>query len=71
MNMAEKKEMSFEEKLNRLNEIVGKIEGETLPLQQTLSLYKEGKTLIGELQKELSEAEKKVGDLSVSDEDIK
>ncbi len=69
--MAEKKEMSFEEKLNRLNEIVGKIEGETLPLQQTLSLYKEGKTLIGELQKELSEAEKKVGDLSVSDEDIK
>lgn len=71
MKMAEKKEMSFEEKLNRLNEIVGKIEGETLPLQETLALYKEGKTLIVELQKELSDAEKKVGDLSVSDEDVK
>ncbi len=71
MKMAEKKEMSFEEKLNRLNEIVGKIEGETLPLQETLALYKEGKTLIAELQKELSDAEKKVGDLSVSDEDVK
>ena len=69
--MAEKKEMSFEEKLNRLNEIVGKIEGETLPLQETLALYKEGKTLIAELQKELSDAEKKVADLSVSDEDVK
>ncbi len=69
--MAEKKEKSFEEKLNRLDEVVGKIEGEELPLQEVLSLYQEGKTLIKELQSELKEAEEKVGKLSVSEEDLK
>ncbi len=69
--MADKKEMSFEEKLKRLEEVVAKIEGEELPLQETLSLYKEGKTLIKELQKELKEAEEKVGDLAVSEEDLR
>lgn len=69
--MADKKEMSFEEKLKRLEEVVSKIEGEELPLQETLSLYKEGKTLIKELQKELKEAEEKVGDLAVSEEDLR
>ena len=69
--MAEKKEKSFEEKLNRLDEVVGKIEGEELPLQEVLSLYQEGKTLIKELQSELKAAEEKVGSLSVSEEDLK
>lgn len=69
--MAEKKEKSFEEKLNRLDEVVGKIEGEELPLQEVLSLYQEGKTLIKELQGELKEAEEKVGDLAVNEEDLK
>lgn len=69
--MAEKKEKSFEEKLNRLDEVVGKIEGEELPLQEVLSLYQEGKTLIKELQSELKEAEEKVGKLSVNEEDLK
>ena len=69
--MAEKKEKSFEEKLNRLDEVVGKIEGEELPLQEVLSLYQEGKTLIKELQTELKAAEEKVGSLSVSEEDLK
>ena len=69
--MAEKKEMSFEEKLKRLDEVVAKIEGEELPLQEVLSLYQEGKTLIKELQGELKEAEEKVGDLAVNEEDLK
>ena len=69
--MAEKKEKSFEEKLNRLDEVVGKIEGEELPLQEVLSLYQEGKALIKELQSELKAAEEKVGKLSVSEEDLK
>ncbi len=69
--MVEKKEMSFEEKLRRLDEIVAKIEGEELPLQETLSLYQEGKVLIKELQGELKAAEEKVGSLSVSEEDLK
>lgn len=69
--MAEKKEASFEEKLRRLDEIVAKIEGEELPLQETLSLYQEGKILIKELQSELKAAEEKVGNLTVSEEDLK
>lgn len=68
--MAEKGK-SFEEKLKRLDEVVGKIEGEELPLQEMLSLYQEGKTLIKELQKELKEAEEKVGSLAVDEEDLK
>ena len=69
--MQNEEKMTFEAKLNRLNEIVSKLEGQTLPLQETLSLYQEGKALIEDLQKELSEAEKKVGDLRVDEEDIK
>lgn len=68
--MAEKK-MTFEEKMKRLDGIVSKIEGEELPLQETLSLYQEGKKLIRELQSELKEAEQKVGDLMVSENDLK
>ena len=68
--MAEKK-MTFEEKMKRLDGIVSKIEGEELPLQETLSLYQEGKKLIRELQSELKEAEEKVGDIMVSENDLK
>ncbi len=69
--MAEKKEKSFEEKLKRLDEVVAKIEGEELPLQEVLSLYQEGKALIKELQGELKAAEEKVGSLAVNEEDLK
>lgn len=58
--MAEDKTLSFEERLARLNEIVSKIEGNTLPLKESMELYAEGKKLIEDLQKELQEAEKKV-----------
>lgn len=63
--MAEKKEKSFEEKLARLNEIVDKVEGETLPLEESLKLYEEGNTLIKELEEALKEAEKKIGQFEV------
>jgi exodeoxyribonuclease VII small subunit len=61
--MAEKKEMSFEEKLNRLNAIVEKVENETLPIEESLKLYEEGNALIKELEATLKEAEKKIGQL--------
>ncbi len=57
--MAEEKR-SFEEKLNRLNEIVSLIEQATLPLDENIKLYQEGKELIASMEKELSEAEEKV-----------
>ena len=58
--MAEEKKnvTNFEVNLKRLNEIVEKIENNTLPLEESLKLYKEGKTLISNLQDALKEAEK-------------
>lgn len=58
--MTEKK-ASFEDKLARLNEIVGKVENETLPLEESIKLYEEGNALIKELKGTLDEAEKKIG----------
>ncbi len=58
--MAEEEKKSFEERLERLSEIVAKVEGGLLPLQEAMALYEEGQKLIEGLQKELKEAEEKV-----------
>lgn len=60
--MAEEK-IEFEKSLKRLEEIVAKVEGETLPLEESLKLYEEGKKLITSLEKTLKEAERKVEEL--------
>lgn len=60
--MAEEK-VEFEKSLKRLEEIVSKVEGETLPLDESLKLYEEGKKLIVSLEKTLKEAERKVEEL--------
>lgn len=62
---------SFEERLNRLGEIVGELEGKALPLDESLKLFEEGKKLCESLSKELEEAKLKVeevtGDVKVED----
>lgn len=63
--MSEKKEMSFEEKLARLSQIVEEVEGNALPLEKSLKLYEEGKALIKELNDTLLEAENKLKDVIV------
>ncbi|MCQ2801115.1 MAG: exodeoxyribonuclease VII small subunit [Bacilli bacterium] len=60
--MVEEK-IDFEKSLKRLEEIVSKVESETLPLDESLKLYEEGKKLIASLEKTLKEAERKVEDL--------
>ena len=60
--MAEVKN-EFEKSLKRLEEIVSKVESETLPLDESLKLYEEGKKLISSLEKTLKEAERKVEEL--------
>ena len=60
--MAEEK-IEFEKSLKRLEEIVAKVEGETLPLEESIKLYEEGKKLITTLEKALKEAEAKIGEL--------
>lgn len=55
-----KKEMPFEEKVKRLEEIVNKIEGSDVDLEESIKLFEEGVRLSKECQSALDEAEKKV-----------
>lgn len=57
--MASKK-MSFEESLNRLDEIVRHLEKGDLPLSESLTLFEEGTGLLNSCSKMLDEAEQKV-----------
>lgn len=58
--MEEKKEPTFEEQLNTLDEIVRKVESGTLMLDEALKLYEEGKKIIKSLNDVLDEASKKL-----------
>lgn len=48
--------MTFEEKLEKLEEIVNKLENEKLNLESSIALYQEAKRLSDELNKELNES---------------
>lgn len=63
--------MEFEKKLKRLEEIVEKMEGNELPLEDSLKLFEEGVSLTRECQKKLTEAEQKVQILLNVDEEGK
>lgn len=65
----EKKKLSFEEKLARLEQIVTEAEQGRLPLQDTLRLHEEGEKLIKELREELSAAEKRLQENGVDAEE--
>ena len=52
--------MKFEQAMKRLEEIVAKMEGGDLPLDETLKLFEEGVGLTRMLNKQLEEAERKV-----------
>ena len=57
---AKKTAMSFEQSLDRLEEIVRHLEKGDLPLNDSLVLYEEGTALISACSKQLDEAEQKV-----------
>ena len=57
---AKKHELSFEQSLSRLDEIVKHLEKGDLPLNDSLALYEEGTGLIRACSKMLDEAEQKV-----------
>jgi len=67
--MAEKKE-GFEDILKRLEEIVAKMEGGGLSLEESMALYEEGMEKSGKLNAMLAEAREKVMKL-VTDEEGK
>ena len=59
-----KKQMSFEERLMALEGLVRKMEGGSLPLNESLAAYEEGIRLAKELTEELSAAEKRMLELT-------
>ena len=68
---AKKKEQNeslvFEKSLERMEQIVEKLEGGDVPLDQSIQLFEEGKTLGKKCAKHLTEIEKKV--LKIIDKD--
>lgn len=55
-----KKEPGFEDSLQRLEEIVERLEDDDLELEQSLALFEEGVKLAAACNQRLDEAEKKV-----------
>ena len=52
--------MDFEKKLNRLEDIVSKMEGNSQTLEESIKLFEEGVKLSQDCHKELEQAEQKV-----------
>lgn len=67
----QKKELSFEEKMKKLEEIISQVENEDLSLEKNLTLYQEGESLIKDLTKQLNDAKEVVKKFSDKNEEIK
>ena len=57
---ARKKELSFEESMDRLKAIVEALESGRLPLKDTFEAYEEGQTLVKRMEALLAEGEKRI-----------
>ncbi len=53
--------MTFEEALQRLEEVVNRLEEGNLPLEESLELFAEGIKLTKYCNRQLEEAEKRIG----------
>ena len=54
------KKLTFEDKLNRVEEIVTALEKGDAPLSESLALFEEATRLVGDCTRELDQAEQKV-----------
>lgn len=59
-----KKNLNFDEKMNRLEEIVILLDKGESPIEELLTLYEEGISLASDLRKFLDKAEQKVIDIT-------
>ena len=64
------KKPSFEEALDRLEEIVGLLERGECGLDQSLKLFEEGAKLAGQCEELLDKAEQKVNLLLANDDEV-
>lgn len=58
--MAEKKKLSFEDNIARLEEILARLEDDKLSLDESVKLYEEGMKLISKCNSSLEDAERKI-----------
>lgn len=49
--------MTFENSIKKLEEIVSKLENNEISLEESIEMYKEGITLLGDCRKQLENAE--------------
>jgi exodeoxyribonuclease VII small subunit len=63
----EKEEIRFEEAMQSLEEIVGKLESGEVPLEEAITLYKKGMELSSYCHSKLQDAEKQL--ISIIDRD--
>jgi exodeoxyribonuclease VII small subunit len=59
-------EAGFEEKMDRLDEIIRSIAGGGARLAESVALFEEGMKLVGEMENELSQVKQKVATLMSS-----
>ena len=56
--------MTLEENFEKLDAIMEKLSDDSLPLEESFGIYKEGMDLLGNCQKVIEDVEKKVKELS-------
>lgn len=64
-------ELQFEEAMEKLEQIVGRLESGDVPLEQAIELYQEGMQLSGLCSKKLEQVEKKIQLLVDEDGELK
>ena len=63
--MSDVNDMSFEDALRELEQVVGKLERGEVPLDDSIALYERGALLKGRCEAKLKEAEEKVAKLTL------
>lgn len=69
--MAKKDDLSFEELMEKLEEITTKLEKEQISLDDSVKLFEEGMNISKECNKKLEEAEKRITMLVESEDGLK
>ena len=63
-------EVKFEEKLNRLQQIVEKLESNEVDLDESIKLYEEGLNLVKGLNDQLSVYDNKINEITKGEENV-
>lgn len=64
------KTIKFEDKMNRLSEIVDKLQSDKTEIDDAIKLYKEGLDLTNELKNQLKSFEEKIEKISKEKENV-